>query len=63
MEGMECNRGFEEAGLYIRDMEYDALCQHKGLSKLWKTELEQQNRDYSIAMKASLIKTNGYMIS
>ncbi len=48
---MECNREFEEDGLYIRGMEYDALCQHEGLSKLWKTELERQNRDYSIAMK------------
>lgn len=48
---MECNREFEEDGLYIRGMEYDKLCQHDGLLKLWKTELEQQNRDYSIAMK------------
>lgn len=32
-------------------MEYDKLCRHEGLSKLWKTELERQNRDYSIAMK------------
>ena len=27
------------------------LCQHDGLKKLWQTELEMQNRDYSIAMK------------
>lgn len=32
-------------------MDYGRLCQHEGLSKLWKTELEMQNRDYSIAMK------------
>lgn len=27
------------------------LCRHEGLKKLWQTELEKQNRDYSIAMK------------
>ena len=48
---IECNREFEADGLFIRGMEYDKLCQHEGLSKLWKTELERQNRDYSIAMK------------
>ena len=32
-------------------MEYMRLCQHDGLKKLWQTELEMQNRDYSIAMK------------
>ena len=48
---IECNREFEADGLYIRGMEYDKLCQHDGLSKLWKTELDRQNRDYSIAMK------------
>ena len=48
---MECNREFEADGLYIRGMEYMRLCQHDGLKKLWQTELEMQNRDYSIAMK------------
>lgn len=48
---MECNREFEVDGLYIRGMDYGRLCQHEGLEKLWKTELEMQNRDYSIAMK------------
>lgn len=48
---IECNREFEADGLYIRGMDYDRLCQHEGLSKLWKTELDRQNRDYSIAMK------------
>lgn len=48
---LECNREFEADGLYIRGMDYGRLCQHEGLSKLWKTELEMQNRDYSIAMK------------
>ena len=48
---IECNREFEADGLYIQGMEYDKLCQHDGLEKMWKTELKQQNRDYSIAMK------------
>lgn len=48
---LECNREFEADGLYIRGMDYGRLCQHEGLNKLWKTELEMQNRDYSIAMK------------
>lgn len=48
---IECNREFEAAGLYIQGMDYDKLCQHEGLKKLWQTELKQQNRDYSIAMK------------
>ena len=48
---LECNREFEADGLYISGMDYAHLCQHEGLDKLWKTELEMQNRDYSIAMK------------
>lgn len=48
---LECNREFEADGLYIQGMDYFKLCQHDGLKKLWQTELEKQNRDYSIAMK------------
>ena len=48
---LECNREFEADGLYICGLDYFSLCQHDGLKKLWKTELEKQNRDYSIAMK------------
>lgn len=48
---VECNREFEADGLYIQGMNYSNLCEHEGLKKLWKTELEKQNRDYSIAMK------------
>lgn len=48
---LECNREFEADGLYIRGMDYLKLCQYDGLNKLWQTELEKQNRDYSIAMK------------
>lgn len=48
---LECNREFEADGLYISGMDYMDLCRHQGLEKLWQKELEQQNRDYSIAMK------------
>lgn len=48
---MECNREFEADGLYIQGVDYAGLCRHDGLNKLWQTELEKQNRDYSIAMK------------
>lgn len=48
---MECNREFEADGFYIHGMDYRKLCQHERLTRLWKTELERQNRDYSAAMK------------
>ncbi|TCL53811.1 helix-turn-helix protein [Kineothrix alysoides] len=48
---IECNREFESCGLHIDGMDYSDLCMHDGLKKLWTTELEKQNRDYSIAMK------------
>lgn len=48
---LECNREFEADGLYVHGMDYFKLCQHDGLKQLWKTELEKQNRDYSIAIK------------
>lgn len=48
---MECNREFETDGLYIEGMDYSYLCEHDGLSKLWKTEYLMQNRDHAIAMK------------
>ncbi|BBF44802.1 methyltransferase [Lachnospiraceae bacterium KM106-2] len=48
---LECNREFEADGLFIDGMDYSYLCCHDGLKKLWATELEKQNRDYSIAMK------------
>lgn len=48
---MECNREFEVDGLYIDGLDYSYLCEHEGLTKLWKTEYLMQNRDYAIAMK------------
>lgn len=48
---IECNREIEADGLYIEGVDYAALCEKQGLKKLWKKELEMQNRDYSVAMK------------
>lgn len=48
---MECNRELESDGLYIKGMDCFSLCEKRGLKKLWKKELEMQNRDYSIAVK------------
>lgn len=48
---IECNREFEEDGLYIDGLDYSYLCEHDGMTKLWKTEYLIQNRDYAFAMK------------
>lgn len=48
---LECNREFEANGLYIQGMDYGKLCRQEGLKHMWQTELEMQDRDYSIAMK------------
>ncbi|HIS33135.1 MAG TPA: methyltransferase domain-containing protein [Candidatus Limivivens intestinipullorum] len=48
---IECNRELETSGLYIHGMDYFRLSDHEGLKKLWKKELEEQNRDYAVAMK------------
>lgn len=48
---IECNREFEADGLYIDGMDYDYLCRHPGLRKMWSCQLKKQERDYSIAMK------------
>lgn len=60
---LECNREFEADGLYIKGMDYGCLCRHEGLEKLWKTELEKQNRDYSIAMKIPHYMKNAGLIN
>jgi len=49
---IDCNREFEECGLYLEGEDYAALCRHEGMRKLWKTEWEKQGRDFSAAMKA-----------
>ena len=48
---IDTNREFECDGLYIDGMDYFDLCRHDGMEKHWKTELEQQGRDYAAAMR------------
>ena len=48
---IDSNREFECDGLYINGMDYFSLCKHDGLEKHWKTELEQQGRDYAAAIR------------
>lgn len=52
---MDVNREFECCGLYIDGMDYQDLCSHEGLEKMWQTELAMQGRDYAIAIKAAHI--------
>lgn len=50
---IDSNREFECNGLYIDGMDYFNLCKHDGLKKHWKTELEQQGRDYAAAIRTA----------
>ncbi len=50
---IDSNREFECDGLYVDGMDYFGLCKHDGLEKHWKTELEQQGRDYAIAIRTA----------
>lgn len=49
---IDCNREFEESGLYLEGEDYAELSAHEGMQKLWKTEWEKQGRDFAAAMKA-----------
>lgn len=48
---IEVNREFENAGLFIKGMDYDANRTDAALHKLWETELAQEGRDHLIGMK------------
>ncbi len=48
---IDSNREFECDGLYIEGMDYFRLCEHAGMEKHWRTELEQQGRDYAAAIR------------
>ena len=48
---IEVNREFENAGLYIKGMDYNSFGTTAVFQKLWKTELSKEGRDYSIGMK------------
>ena len=48
---IDSNREFECDGLYIDGMDYFRLCEHAGMEKHWRAELEQQGRDYAVAIR------------
>lgn len=50
---IDSNREFECDGLYIDGMDYFELCRHDGFEKHWRTELEQQGRDYAAAIRTA----------
>jgi len=50
---IDSNREFECDGLYVDGMDYFWLCRHDGMDKNWRTELEQQGRDYAIAIRTA----------
>jgi len=52
---IDANREFECDGLYIEGMDYFWLCKHDGMEKHWRTELEQQGRDYAVAIRTAHI--------
>lgn len=50
---IDVNREFECDGLYVEGMEYSYLCEHSGLKKVWKKELESEGRDYAAAIRTA----------
>lgn len=50
---IDSNREFECNGLYVDGMDYFWLCKNDGMETHWKTELEQQGRDYAIAIRTA----------
>ena len=50
---IDSNREFECDGLYVDGMDYFELCRHDGMDKHWRTELEQQGRDYAVAIRTA----------
>ncbi|BCJ93166.1 class I SAM-dependent methyltransferase [Anaerocolumna cellulosilytica] len=48
---VEVNREFENVGTYIDGINYDDLCTNFDYHPLWKTELENEGRDYAIGMR------------
>ena len=55
---IDSNREFECVGLYIEGMDYFKLCEHAGMEKYWGAELEQQGRDYAVAIRNAHIMRN-----
>lgn len=52
---VDTNREFECDGLYVDGLDYTYLCDHAGMEKHWKTELESEGRDYASAMRNAYI--------
>jgi 2-polyprenyl-3-methyl-5-hydroxy-6-metoxy-1,4-benzoquinol methylase/DNA-binding XRE family transcriptional regulator len=50
---IDTNREFECDGLYVEGMDYMYLCDHTGMEKHWKTELQSEGRDYAAAMRTA----------
>jgi transcriptional regulator with XRE-family HTH domain len=50
---VEVNREFENDGTYIEGINYDELCTNFDYHPLWRTELENEGRDYAIGMRLS----------
>lgn len=50
---IDSNRELECDGLYVDGMDYFELCNRNGIEKHWKTELEQQGRDYAVAIRTA----------
>ncbi len=48
---VEVNREFENDGTYIDGINYDDLCTNFDYHPLWRTELENEGRDYAIGMR------------
>ena len=54
---IDSNREFECDGLYIDGMDYFKLCEHAGIKKHWRAELEQQGKDYAVAIRNAHMMT------
>jgi 2-polyprenyl-3-methyl-5-hydroxy-6-metoxy-1,4-benzoquinol methylase/DNA-binding XRE family transcriptional regulator len=50
---IDTNREIECDGLYVEGMDYMYLCDHIGMEKHWKTELNSEGRDYAAAMRTA----------
>lgn len=48
---IDVNRELESDGLYIDGMDYGYLCERPGFLKMWKMELEKQDRDYAVGIR------------
>ena len=52
---IDTNRELECAGLYVDGMDYFDLCNHAGVEKHWRAEIENGDRDYAAAMRNAYV--------